>query len=136
MLGRTMNEQIRRALQRGHTIGLTTVGRRTGRPRRVIVAFHNIGGRIFVSGMPGFPRDWLANIRHDPTITIHLGPPLAADLPATARAILDPAERRPILEQIARNWRRTDIDRMVASSPLIEVSLEGYGTQELARDSA
>ena len=131
-----MNEQIRRALQRGHTIGITTIGRRTGRPRRVILVFHNVGGRIYISGMPGFPRDWLANIRHNPQITFHLGPPLSADLPATARAILDPAERRLILEQVARNWRRSDVDRMVASSPLIEVVFDGVSTEEQTRDSA
>jgi hypothetical protein len=25
------------------------------------------------------------------------------------------------MEQVARNWSRTDVDRMMASSPLIEV---------------
>jgi hypothetical protein len=46
-----------------------------------------------------------------------------ADLPATARAITDPDERRPILERVARNRRRSDVDRMVDSSPLIEVTV-------------
>jgi hypothetical protein len=50
---------------------------------------------------------------------------VVADLPATARIITDPAERRPILERVARLWRR-DADTMVAYSPLIEVSIEGY----------
>ena len=44
-----------------------------------------------------------------------------ADLPATARVVDDPVERRPILERVAQAWRRTDIDRMVEQSPLIEV---------------
>ena len=48
---------------------------------------------------------------------------MTADLPATAREITDPVERRAILEQVARAWNRTDVDTMVAASPLIEVTL-------------
>jgi deazaflavin-dependent oxidoreductase (nitroreductase family) len=105
-------------------VDITTTGRRSGRPRRVTVAFHSIDGRIYISGMPGFPRDWLANVHANPRITFHLIGPVRADLPAVARPITDPAERRPILEQVARNWRRTDLDRMVAGSPLIEVTID------------
>jgi hypothetical protein len=49
-----------------------------------------------------------------------------ADLPATARIVTDPDERRALLEQVARIWRRTDVDAMVAYSPLIEITIEGY----------
>jgi deazaflavin-dependent oxidoreductase (nitroreductase family) len=116
-----MDDRIRRALSRGHTIDLTTTGRRTGLPRRIELVFHPIDGRVYISGMPGFPRSWLANIRADPRVTFHLKGPIKADLPATAREITDPAERRRIMELVARNWRRTDVDRMMVSSPLIEV---------------
>jgi hypothetical protein len=47
-----------------------------------------------------------------------------ADLPATARIVTDEAERRRILDRVARAWRRTDLDRMVELSPLIEVTLD------------
>jgi hypothetical protein len=56
-------------------------------------------------------------------MTFHLKGAVTADLPATARVITDQHERRTILEQVARNWNRTDVDRMVAQSPLIEVTL-------------
>jgi hypothetical protein len=71
--------------------------------------------------MPGFPRSWLANIRADPRVTFHLKGPVKADLPATAREVTEPVERRQVMEQVARNWGRTDVDRMVVQSPLIEV---------------
>jgi deazaflavin-dependent oxidoreductase (nitroreductase family) len=116
-----MDEHIRRALSRGHTIDLTTTGRRTGQPRRIELVFHAIDGRIYISGMPGFPRSWLANIRANPRVTFHLKGTVKADLPATARELTDPAERRRIMEQVARNWGRTDVDRMMVASPLIEV---------------
>jgi deazaflavin-dependent oxidoreductase (nitroreductase family) len=116
-----MDDRIRRALSRGHTIDLTTTGRRTGLPRRIELVFHVIDGRVYISGLPGFPRSWMANIRRNPRVTFHLKGPIKADLPATAREITEPAERRRIMEQVARNWRRTDVDRMMVQSPLIEV---------------
>ena len=50
---------------------------------------------------------------------------LRADVPATAREITDPTERRQILEQVARVWKRTDVETMMNYSPLIEVTVEG-----------
>ena len=116
-----MDERIRRALSRGHTIDLTTTGRQTGQQRRVELVFHAIDGRVYISGLPGFPRSWLANIRSNPRVTFHLKGPVKADLPATAREITEPEERRGIMELVARNWRRADVDRMMVQSPLIEV---------------
>ena len=116
-----MDERIRRALSRGHTIDLTTTGRQTGQQRRVELVFHAIDGRVYISGLPGFPRSWLANIRSNPRVTFHLKGPVKADLPATAREITEPTERRRIMELVARNWRRADVDRMMVQSPLIEV---------------
>ena len=116
-----MDERIRRALSRGHTIDLTTTGRQSGMPRRIELVFHAIDGRVYISGMPGFPRSWLANIRANPHVTLHLKGAVKADLPATARELTEPTERRRIMEQVARNWRRTDVDRMMVASPLIEV---------------
>lgn len=118
-----MDESIRRALSRGHTIDLTTTGRRSGLPRRVELVFHPIDGGIYISGMPGFPRDWLANIRANPSVTFHLKGAVRADLPATARELTEPGERRRIMEQVARNWGRKDVARMMTGSPLIEVTL-------------
>ncbi len=70
-------------------------------------------------------RSWIANLVVDPRLTVHVKAPGAiADLPATARIVDDPTERRRILATVARNWRRTDLDRMVEQSPLIEVSLD------------
>jgi deazaflavin-dependent oxidoreductase (nitroreductase family) len=120
-----MDDTIRRALWRGGAIDLTTTGRRSGQPRRVTLAFHPIDGRVYISGMPGFPRDWLANIRSNPSVTFHLKGPIRADLPATAREITEPGERRRVMERVASNWGRTDVDRMMTGSPLIEVAFDG-----------
>jgi deazaflavin-dependent oxidoreductase (nitroreductase family) len=118
-----VDDPIRAALSRGGTIDITTTGRSTGEPRRIEIVFHRIDGRIWISGIPSpRKRAWLANLEADPRFTFHLkGPVAVADLPATARVVDDPVERRPILERVAQAWRRTDIDRMVEQSPLIEV---------------
>jgi deazaflavin-dependent oxidoreductase (nitroreductase family) len=120
-----MDDAIRTALSSGGTIDITTTGRKTGEPRRIEIVFHRIDGRIWISGQPSpRRRSWIANLAQDPHLTFHLkGPRAVADLPATARIVDDPVERRQILERVARAWRRTDVDRMVASSPLIEVSI-------------
>jgi deazaflavin-dependent oxidoreductase (nitroreductase family) len=122
-----MNDNIRAALSSGGTIDITTTGRRTGEPRRIEIVFHRIDDRIWISGMPSpRRRAWIANLADDPRLTVHLkGPRAVADLPATARIVDDPTERRHILEGVAQAWRRTDVDQMVAMSPLIEVSIEG-----------
>jgi len=121
-----MNDTIRAALSRGGVIDITTTGRRSRQPRRIEIVFHRIDGRMWISGIPSSRRrSWLANLAADPRMIVHLKGPIAvADLPATARIVDDPAERRTILERVARAWGRTDLDRMVAQSPLIEVILD------------
>ncbi len=122
-----MDDKIQNALTQGGTINITTVGRRSGQPRRIEIAFHNIGGRLYISGMPSRRRrNWLANLDSNPAFTFHLVRPVRADLPARARIIDDETERRQVLSQVARNWRRSDVDTMVQYSPLIEVTLEDH----------
>ncbi len=77
----TKDDAIRRSLARGGLIDITTTGRRTGRPRRIEIVFHNIDGRIFISGMPRADRKraWIINLEKDPRMTVHLKGPLAAD---------------------------------------------------------
>jgi len=121
-----MDERIYRALARGHTIDMTTTGRHTGQARRIEIFFHNIDGRIYVSGMPRPERKraWLYNLESDPRMTLHLNGAVVADLPARARVIDDEAERRSIMPAIAANWNRSDVENMVRWSPLIEVTLD------------
>ena len=123
-----MDEAIRRALSRGQLIDITTIGRRSGQPRRIEIVLHVLAGRMYVSGMPSpRTRAWIRNLEADRNFTVHLKRPgPIADLPATARIITDESERRSILQQVARVWRRTDVDLMVRLSPLIEVTIPGY----------
>jgi deazaflavin-dependent oxidoreductase (nitroreductase family) len=120
-----LDQPVRDALSRGGVIDITTTGRKSGQPRRLEIVFHNIDGRLYVSGMPGFKRNYLANLEADPHFTFHLKGPVRADLAATARVITEPAERREVLPDIARIWKRDDVETMVEGSPLFEVTIDG-----------
>ncbi len=120
------DEAIRRVLRHGHTIDITTTGRKSGQPRRIEIVFHSFDSRIYISGTPSIrTRAWLHNLRADPRLTFHLKQLLQADLPATAREITDEAERREVLAKVARVWKR-DVEPMVKFSPLVEVTIEGF----------
>ena len=124
MTAAAVDDAVRRALERGHRIDITTTGRKTGQPRRIELVFHNINGRLFISGRPGWPRGWIANLRRDPRMTFHLKGPIArADLPANGRVILDRDERERFLAPIAESWGY-ELERMVESAPLIEVTFD------------
>ena len=129
-----MDPTIHDALDHSQTVDITTTGRHTGRPRRIEIALHNLRGRLVISGMPSpRTRAWIYNLQADPHLTVHLkGARAHADLEGTARVVTDPEERRAYLVDVARVWGRTDLDRMVAQSPLIEVSIPGYGVAEAA----
>jgi deazaflavin-dependent oxidoreductase (nitroreductase family) len=132
-----MDPAVSAALDRGGIIDITTTGRRSGEPRRIEIVFHNVGGRIVISGMPmrDRKRAWIHNLEADPRLTIHLKRGVVADLPGTARIVTDEAERRELLVHVARTWSRTDVDAMVAWSPLIEVTVPGYGPPGALRSS-
>ena len=117
-----MNEEIRQALASDKVIDITTRGRKSGQPRRLEIWFHQLNGRIYITGLPG-PRDWYANLLAQPAFTFHLKESIQADLPAKARAITEPAERREVLVVLTNNMgRQDDLVEWLARSPLVEVT--------------
>jgi len=118
-----MDDRVAEALKHGGVMDITTTGRRTGLPRRIELVFHSIDGRILISGRPGFPRSWIANLKADPHFTFHLKRGIQADLPASGRVITDREERERLIPAIAAAWSY-DPAVMVASSPLVEVTFD------------
>jgi deazaflavin-dependent oxidoreductase (nitroreductase family) len=117
-----MNDGVRRALERDRTIDTTTIGRRSGRPQRIEIWFHNLDGRLYITGLPG-RRDWYANLLANPEFTFHLKQSAQADLLARALPITDDAARREVLTKVLRRLRRDDLEHWVADAPLVEVVL-------------
>ena len=121
----TLDPKVRQALSRGGTIDITTVGRKTGAPRRIEIEFHTIGDRIYISGLASpRRRSWLANLEANPTFTFHLKGAVKAELPAQARIITGETERQTVLAEVAKAWNRRDLEKMVQQSPLIEVTFD------------
>ena len=123
---KTLDPKLAQALSQGGTIDITTVGRTSGKPRTLEIVFHNIDGKVYISGIPSpNRRSWLANLDANSSFTFHLKRSVKADLPAKGRIITDEAERRTVLAPIAKFWKRNDLERMILQSPLIEVTLDG-----------
>jgi deazaflavin-dependent oxidoreductase (nitroreductase family) len=107
------------------TVDITTIGRRSGSPRRIEIWMLEVDGRFFITGTPG-RRDWLANVIASPRVTLHLKRHAKVDVPARAAVVTDAATRRMVLEHAAARWYRSqvDIDRLVAEAPMIEVTVD------------
>ena len=125
-----MDSAIEQALGRGGIVDITTTGRKSGQPRRIEIYLHNIDGALYLTGRPGFPRDWIANLLADAHMTLHLKRGAVADLPADAEVITDPEEKgRIILRARVESWgadpavARAELDHWVTTSPLARVSI-------------
>jgi hypothetical protein len=137
-----MRDDVERALGRGEsgelvdrTIDITTIGRRSGEPRRIEIVFYLFEGDVYLSGVPApKKRAWLVNLAAEPAFIFHLKNGVTADLPAHATVIDDPDERRRILALFvdqfnARRaadspWPVAVLDDWVANSPLAKVSFD------------
>jgi len=120
-----MDEAIRTALERDLVIDITTTGRKTGRPCRKEIWFHNVDGQLYITGSPG-RRDWYANLLANPEFTFHLKRSARADLPARAMPIRDQARRREIFQKIQQRLQRRvgmNLEEWVERSPLVLVDI-------------
>ena len=121
-----MDPEIKAALERDRTVDITTIGRKSGRPRRIETWYYRSRGRYFLSGSPG-TRDWQANLIANPRMQFHLKESINRTLDATASHISDADERRHIISGFDR-FREgattvygSDLDAWVERSPLIEL---------------
>ncbi len=118
-----MDNSIRYALENDETIDITTIGRKSGRPRRIEIWFRNLNGRVYITGTPGI-RDWYANLLQNPRFTFHLKESIQADLPAYARPVTDLEERKNVLSSPKMSWYHqqvNSVDELIDGSPLVEV---------------
>jgi deazaflavin-dependent oxidoreductase (nitroreductase family) len=137
-----MREDVRQALAldasatlEDRTVDITTMGRRSGQPRRIEIVFYRLGDAVYLRGIPApKARNWLANLAAYPRFTFHLKHRVVIDLPATATVIVDPTERRRILavfvEEFNRRhgpeavWPVAVLDEWVEHSPLARVTFD------------
>lgn len=78
-------------------IDITTIGRRTGHPRRIEIFFYRVHGRYYLNSGLLRPPSWYANLLANPEFTVHLK---NKDLRAVARPVTDPQERLTVFTEI------------------------------------
>ena len=117
--------ELHRALDGPITVDITTTGRRSGEPRRIEIWIVKVGERVLIGGTPG-RRDWIANLRADPRLVVHLKESVVADLPATATEVDDLEVRREVWTHLSTNWYRgqTPLDELIADAPLVELDFD------------
>lgn len=77
LLGRYLANPLMRGLFRlgitppGHTL-IETVGRKTGRTRRVPVAYHRDGATVWMLAQHGDHAGWVRNIQADPAVRLRI----------------------------------------------------------------
>lgn len=120
-----MDPAVRRALETDFTVDITTTGRRSGEPRRIEIWMLHIDGRFFITGTP-HPRDWLANLRADPRLTVHLKQGVIADVAARAVEVVDRDTRRWVFEEPLADWylTQTSIEHLIDEAPMVELHFE------------
>lgn len=104
------------------TVHITTIGRRTGRPRRIEIWMIEVDGRFFITGTPG-RRDWLANLAATPEFVVHLERRAGLDLAARAWIVDDPDLRRAVFDHPSAAWYRSQepVEVLVATAPMVEI---------------
>lgn len=121
-----VNSPVRTALNRGGIADITTIGRVSGRRHRIEIYFHQFDGGLYLTGRPGWKRDWMANIEANPEFTLHLKRGISADIPVRGAPEPDPELRRRILfRALTESWGsdpervRGSLDHWVESAPFI-----------------
>jgi len=117
-----MDDAVRHALATDLTVDITTRGRHSGRLRRIEIWLVHVDGRFFITGTPG-PRGWLANLRSEPSLTLHLKQGVHAELEARAAEVTDPDLRRHVFSHPAAAWYRGQValEELIARAPMVEV---------------
>jgi deazaflavin-dependent oxidoreductase (nitroreductase family) len=81
------------AALREHEVELTTWGRKSGTPSRVIIWIRSDGQRIYIRSGGGMGRDWPQNLRARGQAILHMA---GRDIPVRARFVTDLAEARTV----------------------------------------
>lgn len=100
-------------------LALTTRGKKTGKPRHVMIEHGCLDGRIYVVPGWGHRTQWYRNIADDPYVTVQRG---GETFPANAVPVTDESE----LTDVFHHFEKT--------SPMFTPFLRSWGIEENAKD--
>lgn len=116
------------------TVEITTVGGRSGLPRRIEIWFYRAGEANYLSGLPSPTPDWFRNLLTNPRFTFHLKHGVQANLKATAHPITDPDERLAVFSEIVADLNQpanpgriqqpTNVQDWVNGSVLVRIEFD------------
>ena len=120
-----LDQNTKDALSIDMVVDITTIGRRTGDPRRIEIWCHLMDGQLYLAASPG-PRSWYANLYANPDVTLHLKDDVKADIPVRARPITGEDERRDVFTRLSaqsafRQGQGLDVETWVRGSKLVEL---------------
>jgi deazaflavin-dependent oxidoreductase (nitroreductase family) len=93
--------EVIEAARREKEVALTTVGRKTGRPRRVTIWITTDGEHLFVRSGGGLTRDWPQNLLARGEATLHLG---GRSIKVKPRHVTGPAEARAVSGLVRKKY--------------------------------
>jgi deazaflavin-dependent oxidoreductase (nitroreductase family) len=109
--------EVQAALGHDRVVDIVTRGRKSGELRRTEIWFWRVGGRFYLTGAPGRDRHWYRNLLAEPRFAVRLKQTLQRELPAVARPVTDPGERRRVLARILAGIDGSAPDEWVPSVP-------------------
>ena len=115
-------------------IDITTIGARTGQPRRIEMWFYRVDDACYLTTQPS-RRSWYANLLAHPQFNVHVKNGVHADLWATAVPVTEPADRRHVLAAVIQDLeyylerqrhpqRLPPLTSWVERSPLIRFTVD------------
>jgi deazaflavin-dependent oxidoreductase (nitroreductase family) len=82
-------------------VTLTTIGRKSGKPRNVTIWITTDGRRLFIRSGQGFKRDWPQNLMARGEGTLQLG---GQPIKVKPRHVTDPGEARSISQLVRKKY--------------------------------
>jgi len=119
-----MPEDISSILKTDEIVDITTTGRKSGDARRIEIRLHALDGKLYITGRPGRPRSWYANMVARPAFTLHLKQDLKRDVNCNAVTITEDGARRTVFELMLaqeKSMAHVDIAEWTKVAPLVEV---------------
>ena len=119
-----MAEDIRLLIKNDEVVDITTIGRKTGNARRIEIRLHALEEKLYITGRPGRPRSWYANMLASPKFVLHLKLDRKRDVPCKAIPITEEKARRNLFQSMLsqeKSMAHVVVDEWTVAAPLVEV---------------
>ncbi len=110
------DQDVLAAVASEREVELTTWGRKSGKPSRVILWIFSEGERVFIRSGGGLSRDWPQNFLARGRAVLHLK---GRDVPVTGQHITDPGLARNVSSMASRKYQ-ANVQQSTGDEPLTQ----------------